>query len=84
MLNDMDIYASGAVLMPMSVGSREDFEAMNKAISHAKRRPLISKTFTFDDTVAAAVNRYIKIWRLHELFYCRYNHKNWNQYCSLF
>lgn len=53
MLNYMDIYASGAVLMPMSVGSREDFEAMNKAISHAKLRPLISKTFTFDDTVAA-------------------------------
>lgn len=53
MLNFMDIYASGAVLMPMSVGSREDFEDMNRAISQAQLRPLISRTFTFADTVEA-------------------------------
>lgn len=53
MLNFMDIYASGAMLIPLSVGSREDFEEMNRAIAQAKLRPLISQTFTFDETIEA-------------------------------
>lgn len=52
-LNFMDIYSSGAMLIPLSVGSREDFEEMNRAISQAQLRPLINRTFTFDDTVDA-------------------------------
>ncbi|ASN16631.1 zinc-dependent alcohol dehydrogenase family protein [Pantoea ananatis] len=49
----MTIYSSGAKLIPLSVGSREDFESMNKAISFGKIKPVISEVFRFEETKAA-------------------------------
>jgi NADPH:quinone reductase-like Zn-dependent oxidoreductase len=37
----------------ISVGSTEMFEAMNRAISVNKIKPVIDKVFPFDDTPAA-------------------------------
>lgn len=52
-LTYMDIYRGGAAVIPMDVGSRTDFESMNRAISHAKLKPKVNKVFAFDEVIEA-------------------------------
>lgn len=52
-LNTGLIMARRANVQGISVGSTEMFEAMNRAISVGKLKPVIDKVFPFDDTIAA-------------------------------
>lgn len=49
----MQLFKAGATIRPLSVGSREDFENMNRALSFKPIKPVISQTFDFDDSVSA-------------------------------
>jgi NADPH:quinone reductase-like Zn-dependent oxidoreductase len=42
------LFQSGADVTPIKVGSRQDFEAMNRAIGFHKLRPAIDKSFAFE------------------------------------
>jgi NADPH:quinone reductase-like Zn-dependent oxidoreductase len=47
------LFASGATVRPVAVGSRAHFVAMNDAIAVNQLRPVIDRAFPFDDAVAA-------------------------------
>ena len=49
----MSFFFSGATLRPVAVGSRADFEEMNRVVAQHGIRPVIDKTFTFDSALAA-------------------------------
>jgi NADPH:quinone reductase-like Zn-dependent oxidoreductase len=51
--NLMPILMNGLRVQGIFVGSREMFEAMNAAIGLHKLRPVVDKTFSFDDAPAA-------------------------------
>jgi NADPH:quinone reductase-like Zn-dependent oxidoreductase len=52
-LNPMLIMGKRANVQGISVGSTQMFEAMNRAISVGKMKPVIDKVFAFDETPAA-------------------------------
>jgi NADPH:quinone reductase-like Zn-dependent oxidoreductase len=52
-INPQMILAKRANVHGIQVGSREMFEAMNRAISHARLRPVIDRQFEFVDARAA-------------------------------
>lgn len=45
----MDIFMSGATIRRIAVGSRDDFETMNRAITHHKLAPKIDTVFPFTE-----------------------------------
>ncbi len=47
------IYRSGATLRRIGVGSREDFEQLNRAIAQHRLEPVIDRVFPFDEARAA-------------------------------
>ena len=47
--NPIHVFMKAIRLQGVFVGSRNMFEEMNRAISHAKLRPVIDKTFAFDE-----------------------------------
>ncbi|KAA9000125.1 NAD(P)-dependent alcohol dehydrogenase [Affinibrenneria salicis] len=47
------LFKSGATIRPFSVGSRQDFEQMNRALSFSRLQPVISHVFDFDDALEA-------------------------------
>jgi len=48
-----DVFLAAASLRAVAVGSRAQFIAMNRAISLHRVRPIIDRTFGFDDAPAA-------------------------------
>ncbi|MFG1173391.1 NAD(P)-dependent alcohol dehydrogenase [Erwiniaceae bacterium CAU 1747] len=46
----MTLFTSGATVRPFSVGSREDFERMNLALTQSQLRPVIDRVFAFSAT----------------------------------
>src|SRR6266446_3042300 len=52
-INPMLIFARRANLQGISVGSVQMFEAMNRAITVSRLKPVIDKVFSFDDAPAA-------------------------------
>lgn len=42
------IFTSGVTLSPVAVGSRDDFEMMNRAIAHHRLRPVIDSRYPFE------------------------------------
>lgn len=52
------LFLSGATLRRIVVGSRADFEAMNRAISVHRLRPVLDRVFSFDQAIEA--------WRHYE------------------
>jgi NADPH:quinone reductase-like Zn-dependent oxidoreductase len=48
-----DLFLAAASLRAVAVGSRAQFATMNRAIALHRVRPLIDRTFTFDDAPAA-------------------------------
>ena len=52
-INPMLIFSRRANLQGISVGSRQMFEAMNRAITASGLTPVIDKAFTFDEAPAA-------------------------------
>src|SRR5690606_5079855 len=52
-INPLMILAKRANVHGIAVGSREMFEAMNRAIALARRRPVIDRTFGFEEARAA-------------------------------
>ena len=52
-INPMLIFARRANVQGISVGSKQMFEAMNRAISASRLEPVIDKTFPFEDAPAA-------------------------------
>jgi NADPH:quinone reductase-like Zn-dependent oxidoreductase len=51
-----EFFMKGITLHPIRVGSRLNFEQMNRAITVNKLRPVIAKTFAFDQFAAAAAH----------------------------
>ncbi len=49
----MQLFMSGASIRRIMVGNRDDFEAMNRAISLHQMRPVIDKVFPFEEAQAA-------------------------------
>jgi len=49
-------FMKGVILHPIRVGSRLNFEQMNRAITINNLRPVIAKTFAFDQFAAAAAH----------------------------
>ncbi|MGC6230990.1 NAD(P)-dependent alcohol dehydrogenase [Hafnia paralvei] len=49
----MTLFKSGATVRPFSVGCREDFIAMNRALNANQLQPVIDKVFKFKDAVEA-------------------------------
>lgn len=47
------LFMRGLTLYPVRVGSRQDFEAMNRAISFHRLRPIIDQIFAFDEVIKA-------------------------------
>ncbi|HCA26992.1 MAG TPA: alcohol dehydrogenase [Betaproteobacteria bacterium] len=47
------LFLSGATLRRIAVGSRADFEEMNRAVSQHRLRPVVDRVFPFDQAVAA-------------------------------
>jgi NADPH:quinone reductase-like Zn-dependent oxidoreductase len=47
------LFSSGVDITPIKVGSRYDFEAMNRAVAFHKLRPIIDSRYTFDQLPAA-------------------------------
>ena len=45
----VSIFSAGIRISPIKVGSRDDFEAMNRAISFHKIRPVIDSRYNFED-----------------------------------
>lgn len=52
-LSVIPILMSGLTVQGILVGSRDDFEAMNRAIAAHQLQPVIDKTFAFDEARAA-------------------------------
>ncbi|WP_299256314.1 NAD(P)-dependent alcohol dehydrogenase [uncultured Kushneria sp.] len=52
-INPTDIMRKSVLMRGIFVGSREMFEQMNRAITQHQIKPVIDRTFTFDDTRAA-------------------------------
>ncbi|MDE8347159.1 MAG: NAD(P)-dependent alcohol dehydrogenase, partial [Acidocella sp.] len=48
-----ELFMRGLTLYPIRVGSRQDFEAMNRAISWHCLQPVIDRLFDFDEAVPA-------------------------------
>ena len=44
-----NLFASGVALTPIRVGSRDDFNAMNRAIDFHRLQPVIDSSFAFDE-----------------------------------
>jgi NADPH:quinone reductase-like Zn-dependent oxidoreductase len=51
--NPLAVLFKGVCFQGIRVGSREMFEAMNRAIAAAQLRPIIDRTFAFDEAPAA-------------------------------
>lgn len=49
----MTLFKSGATVRPFSVGSREDFIAMNRALNMSQLQPVIDKVFKFENAIEA-------------------------------
>lgn len=49
----MTLFKSGATVRPFSVGSREDFIAMNRALVKSQLQPIIDRVFEFEHAVEA-------------------------------
>jgi len=49
----MTLFKSGATVRPFSVGSREDFIAMNRALSFSELQPVVDRVFTFERAIEA-------------------------------
>lgn len=52
-INPQSLLAKSITLQGIYVGSREMFEAMNRAIAHHQLKPIIDRTFLFSETKAA-------------------------------
>ncbi len=52
-INPLTIFASGAIVRPIYVGSRQMFEAMNRAIVLHRMEPVIDRVFGFEEAVEA-------------------------------
>ncbi len=52
-INPLAIFGSGAIVRPIYVGSRQMFEAMNRAIAAHKIEPVIDRVFGFEEARAA-------------------------------
>jgi NADPH:quinone reductase-like Zn-dependent oxidoreductase len=52
-INPLEILYHRATVRGIPVGSRESFEAMNRAIEANNMRPVIDKVFPWTDAVAA-------------------------------
>jgi NADPH:quinone reductase-like Zn-dependent oxidoreductase len=52
-LDPMAIFAGGAIIRPLYVGSRQMFEAMNRAIALHKIEPVIDRVFPFEEAPEA-------------------------------
>lgn len=48
-----ELIARGAIVRGNLVGSREMFQAMNRAITQAKLRPVIDRVYPFEESIAA-------------------------------
>ena len=57
-IDPMTIFRSGAIVRPIYVGSRQMFEAMNRAIALHRLEPVIDKVFPFE--AAAEAYRYLR------------------------
>ncbi len=49
MLDPLAIFGSGAIVRPIYVGSRQMFEAMNRAMALHRIEPVIDRVFAFED-----------------------------------
>lgn len=49
----MTLFRSGVTVRPFSVGSREDFIAMNRALTLSQLQPVVDKVFSFEDSLEA-------------------------------
>lgn len=49
----MTLFKSGATVRPFSVGSREDFIAMNRALTLSQLQPVVDKVFPFEQAAEA-------------------------------
>ncbi|MFJ6674478.1 NAD(P)-dependent alcohol dehydrogenase [Actinosynnema sp. NPDC091369] len=52
-LDPRALFASGATLRAVAVGSRAQFLAMNRVVGANRLRPVLDRVFAFDDAVAA-------------------------------
>ncbi|MFC0005011.1 zinc-dependent alcohol dehydrogenase family protein [Micromonospora siamensis] len=52
-LDTGSLFAAGAAVRPVAVGSRSQFVAMNRAIEANGLRPVVDRVFSFDEAVAA-------------------------------
>ena len=52
-LDPLAIFGSGAIVRPIYVGSRQMFEAMNRALALHRTLPAIDRVFAFEDVRAA-------------------------------
>ncbi len=52
-LDPLVVFGGGAVIRPIYVGSRQMFEAMNRAIALHRIEPVIDRVFAFDDAPQA-------------------------------
>jgi NADPH:quinone reductase-like Zn-dependent oxidoreductase len=57
-IDPLTIFGSGAIVRPIYVGSRQMFEAMNRAISLHRLEPVIDRVFSFAE--APEAYRYLK------------------------
>jgi NADPH:quinone reductase-like Zn-dependent oxidoreductase len=52
-LSAATVFGGGVTVRPIAVGSRAQFTAMNRAVTHAGLRPVIDRVFGFDEVPAA-------------------------------
>jgi NADPH:quinone reductase-like Zn-dependent oxidoreductase len=52
-LDPRALFASGATVRPVAVGSRAQFLAMNRVVEENRMRPVLDRVFPFDNAVAA-------------------------------
>ncbi|MDI2131119.1 zinc-dependent alcohol dehydrogenase family protein [Yinghuangia seranimata] len=52
-LSSAALFNAGAVVRPLAVGSRAQFEAMNRVVASARLRPLVHREFGFDEVPEA-------------------------------
>jgi NADPH:quinone reductase-like Zn-dependent oxidoreductase len=57
-IDPLTIFRSGAIVRPIFVGSRQMFEAMNRAIALHRLEPVIDRVFPFTEALEAY--RYLK------------------------
>ena len=57
-IDPLTIFRSGAIVRPIYVGSRQMFEAMNRAIALHRMEPVIDRVFPFEE--AAEAYRFLK------------------------